>query len=158
MIQYLFKDADLAGGFFSRAIKWKTKGRFSHVELWLSGPANKAYCFSSREGEGASLKYIDTTAVPGLWTPVALLGITREQEVLMHGFALAMDAAKVRYDYLGILGIGTGQGEHDDRDRFCSEVCAEIAQKCAHWWPDIKRWLTSPTDLFRLATERNATL
>lgn len=145
---YAFKNAQVAGSMWSKAIAWKTGGLFSHVELWLSGPQDKALCFSSREGEGCSLKVLDLT-VKGLWV-IEPAGFTPDQELKALGYALAMSAAKVRYDYLGILGIGTGHGEHDDHDRFCSEVCIEVAQQCAGRWLNLHRWLVSPSALYQL--------
>ncbi len=154
---YAFKNAALAGGLFSKAIAWKTGGPYSHVELVLgTDPDNRARgyrCFSSREGSGCAIETIDLHATKFLWTMVHLpLSIQAQERI--EGFARAMCAAKVGYDYLGILGFGTGHGEHDDHDRFCSEVCIEALQKCAHWWPNVKRWEVSPSRLYSLTDER----
>jgi hypothetical protein len=155
MIAYAFKNASKSGSLWSKLIAWKTGGPYSHVELWISGPLEKAFCFSSREGSGCSFKEIDLTSPVGLWTIVPL-PMDEGAAQRAFGYAAGLDAAKVRYDYLGILGIGTGHGEHNDRDRFCSEVCVEALQLCAGWWRDEKRWLISPSALYKMATEHAA--
>jgi hypothetical protein len=157
MLAYAFKNSELAsqmgpwlGRQFSKAVAWKTGGKFSHVELWLGGPSDKALCFSSREGSGCGFQTIDLTAPAGLWVIEPLASLTAQQEDKIYGFAMAMSAAKVRYDYLGILGIATGHGEHNDHDRFCSEVCLEALQSCAGSWHGVKKWQVNPTQLYAM--------
>lgn len=160
MIAYAFKNAELTarqagwwGGLFSRLIAWKTGGIYSHVEMWLSGPQSAAVCFSSREGSGCGFRTLDLTDTL-LWAIVPWPIVTEAREATVIGFCLAMNNACVRYDYLGILGIGTGHGEHDDHDRFCSEVGCEVGQVCLRWWPEIRRWMVSPSDLYKMAKEK----
>jgi hypothetical protein len=146
-----FKDAELAGGFFSKAIKWKTGGRFSHVEMWLTGPRENAVCFSSREPHGTGYAHIDLSAP--LFTCVEILA-TQPQLDSIRWFAEGTGFK--RYDMLGILGFILPWGEHDDADVFCSEWCTLALQRCMNMClvdpngKPVKSWMTSPVELYRL--------
>ena len=143
-----FKDADRAaasskswmGAFFSRAIKWKTGGRFSHVELWMAGPKESATCFSSREPEGTGYATIDLSEMvivtegghwgnptisqaKPLWTCVEIPATPEE----MYGVQMFVEGVGLkRYDFLGILGFMIPRGSriagitHDPAWLFCS--------------------------------------
>src|SRR5579863_7530461 len=146
MISYAFKYAS-GQGLYSYLISKRTKSPFSHVEVWLSGPQDKAICFSSRPGEGCGFKLIDLSDAK-VWKIVNLPPVNEE---LWVGFCHGSNGKG--YDYLGILGYDTGHGEHKERDRFCSEWGTEVGQVCSGWWKGVKRWLVSPGDLYTLVTE-----
>lgn len=149
MVALAFKDADRAGGFFSKAIKWKTGGTYSHVELALSGDFENALCFSSREPEGTSFTHINLTD-SNLWTIVPLnLNLFQEYEIQIF----CQGTGHKRYDFLGILGFVWPWGEHDDYDRFCSEFCCEALQKILGWFPGIKPWMVSPIQLYNMVQD-----
>lgn len=141
-----FKDAELAGTFFSRLIRWKTGGRFSHVELWIDGPRENALCFSSREPHGTGYAHINLSSP--LFTIVEIAA-TPQQEMDVRWFAEGTGVK--RYDFLGILGFCFPWGEHDDADVFCSEWCTLVLQRVFGMFPGVKSWKTDPTQLFRLA-------
>jgi len=141
MIQLAFKDAEKSGGAFARAIQHVTGGKFSHVELWLSGTQKEAFCYSSREPEGTGHKTIDLTDLE-LWTIVPL-----PIEPHLEPFAMwySLGSSGRPYDFAGILGIGTDTKAHTDFARFCSEECFELIKKITGWWPGIERWHVAPS-------------
>lgn len=136
------------GNFFSKAICWKTNGLFCHVELMLAGPLDDALCFSSREPHGTGFTHIDLTNST-VWD-VVVLPVTSAQEAQLLAFANGCGTKE--YDWMGILGFILPWGEHDDKDRFCSEVCTEALQKVLGYFPGVKPWMTSPWDLYKLVT------
>lgn len=155
-----FKDADLAGDFFSKAIKWRTRGRFSHVEVWLSGPINAARCFSSRVPNGTGHVVIDLTEqrrdqtgkMCNLWTCVKV-PCTPEQEIFVRWFIKGMGYK--RYDYPAILGFVLNRRRIHDKARItCSECGCLILQKCFGLFlkdstgHEIFPWTVSPWTLF----------
>jgi hypothetical protein len=151
-VNLAFKDADLAGGFFSKAIKWKTGGRFSHVELWMTGPRENAVCFSSREPNGTGYATIDLS--PPLWTCVEILA-TPAQMMAVSWFAEGTGFK--RYDFLGILGFVIHHREHDPASVFCSEWCTLVLQRCLGLFlkdkggQAIQSWEISPSALYEMA-------
>lgn len=138
------------GGLFDRSIAWKTKSQFVHAELVLAGPLKSAECFSSRQPNGTGFAYIDLTD-SRIWTVVAL-PVTQRQSDALQDFCDG--CGHKSYDWLGILGFVLPWGEHDDHDRFCSEICTEALQKMLGCWPDVKSWETSPMDLYELVVKR----
>lgn len=133
-------------GFFDRAICWKTGGPFCHVELVLEGPLYHALCFSSRAPHGTGFAYLNLVD-QSIWD-VVILSLTVEQEAQLLAFVNGCGTKE--YDWLGILGFVLQWGEHDDKDRFCSEICTEALQKVLGYFPGVKPWMTSPMDLYRL--------
>jgi hypothetical protein len=150
-----FKDADLAGGLFSKLIKWKTGGRFSHIELWMAGPREAATCFSSREPNGTGYATLDLSAP--LWTCVEI-NATQAQMDAVRWFAEGTGFK--RYDFLGILGFVLPQRTHDPACVFCSEWCCLAMQRCLGLFLDddgglpVRPWTVSPSDLYAMALER----
>lgn len=139
-------------GIFSRAIRWKTGGPYSHVELMLAGPIENAWCFSSREPNGTRFTHIDLRDETQ-WTLVPLV-LTPEQE--QHLLIFCQGCGEKEYDWLGILGFVLPWGEHDDHDRFCSEICTEALQKVLGMSPGVKAWMTSPNALYELVSGKKA--
>lgn len=140
MLALAFKIAEKAGGLFSSQIQFVTGSKFSHVELWLSGPQDKAMCYSSREPYGTAFQTVDLSDSK-LWEIVHLES-TPEQENRVLWFCRG-DAGR-SYDALGILGIGSGLGAHDEQDRFCSEAIFYILQQVFGFHPEIERWMVAP--------------
>ena len=157
-----FKDADLAGGFFSKAIKWKTGGRFSHVECWLAGPKEAAVCFSSREPDGTGYAVIDLTEQRkgrDLWTCMEV-PLTPDEELFVRGFCEGTGFR--RYDYAAILGFVLDRKRTHDRARvFCSEWNCSMCQKCLGRFltdasgSEIFPWTVSPSALYEMARKVN---
>ena len=135
-------------GFWSRAIAWWTKGPYSHCELWLGGPPAHAWCFSSIEGTGTRFAYVD------LRPSFDFIELAPDEKSYRLVTAAARALQGKRYDWLGLLGFVLPFGEHDEHDRFCSEVCFEILSgagiiKTLH--PE-KRWRVSPSELAEIAS------
>jgi hypothetical protein len=143
-----FKNAERAGGFFSRAIELKTGSPFSHVEMWLTGPRENATCFSSREPNGTGYANINLSD-PLLWTIIEIPATPEQMEYISW---FCEGTGMKDYDFWGILGFVWPWGTHDDHDRFCSEWCTECLQRCLGLWPCVKPWRTSPGDLYKLAS------
>lgn len=140
MIQLAFKDAEKDGNFFSKMIAEKTKGKFCHVELWISGPQNHALCYSSREPTGTGFEFIDLT-VTGLWaiepTPVQM------DESLAYWFCEGSSGRP--YDMTAILGIGLGIQQHWGTARFCSDEVFNVLQKVGGFQQGINPWDVIPS-------------
>lgn len=160
---------------WDKVVAWKTHSPYSHVEMCFpeipagadppiskyvegDGKANGTLCYSSspRDG-GVRFKYInlqsgkwDLVNVALLPTPDALATVTSYCQTLVG----------LQYDWLGIIGFALPFGEHDDKDRFCSELAVDVMQHPAMFsrlWPrvsvnirDAVRWKTSPGALYKL--------
>ena len=136
------------GTLFSKAICWKTGSPYSHVELvfdeWKSTLGTM--CFSSDEKDGGTrFKWINLD--PTAWKIVPLYN-SFGQYKLAEAYASSKDGLK--YDWLGILGFVAPFGEHDDNDRFCSEIVTEILQHAMGWPVGVAPWEVSPGELFNL--------
>ena len=147
MIQLAFKIAAATGELWSELIAKQSNSIYSHVEIWLSGPQNKALCFSSREPDGACFKTIDLSN-SNLWTICSFI-TTRDQEININGFCLGTNGKW--YDGIGLIGYKTANPTlHDPHAVFCSEVVAEIAKYCVGRILSKEPWLISPGELFTL--------
>jgi hypothetical protein len=154
--------------FFDKAICLWTRSPYSHVEMifdaseWPRGmlaaevekqgktiqpgdPLNWPYirlCFSSspRDG-GVRFKWIDID--PAQWD-------VREFPMPGVNDLNLIDAAAplvgLKYDWFGIFGFVLPFGEHNDADRFCSEVCLDVIQKFGDF-RQYKAWEVSPGQL-----------
>lgn len=60
-----------------------------------------------------------------------------------------------KYDWPGILGIGLNTGQHDDNDKFCSEVCTLILQS-AGLFRGLDSWRVSPGALYGMVAAKRA--
>jgi len=136
-----------------KVIEWKTGGPFVHVELILSGPISNALCFSSRQPNGTSFAHLDLLD-DKIWE-VEMLPLRSTQEEDLMAFCAGCGSKS--YDWMGILGFVLPFGEHDDHDRFCSEICTEALQKILGCWPEVKPWNTSPMGLYELVIKRGIT-
>lgn len=150
MFALAFRNGKVDTGFFSKAIMWKTGGPYSHVEMVFAGPLENAECFSSRQPHGTGWAHIDLSDKKA-WD-IVVLTTTPEQEQRIHAFCDG--CGNKDYDWMGILGFVLPWGEHDDEDRFCSEIATEALQKVLGWWQDVKPWKISPTALYQLATSK----
>ena len=121
-----FKEAAVVGSPWAKLIAEVTGGKFSHVEVAFGDPKSSPWCYSSREGTGCSMRVINL-AVPGLWECVQV-PLTTNEEMIALGYARAMSAARIVYDYFGDIGVGAGTGWHNPHGRFCSNTAAELLQ------------------------------
>ncbi len=137
MIALAFKRAATQGT-WSKIIAWRSKSPYSHVEGWISGEAQRAQCFSSREGSGTSFIMLDLTE-PKVWDIIYVKDPSAERTL---GFCLGMENRS--YDYIGLLGFDRHKDWHEPKAVFCSEVWTEWGQKCLGLWPETHRWLVSP--------------
>lgn len=146
------------GRIFSLAIAEKTGSPFSHVEFWIDGPLTQARCFSSREPLGSGWAILDLSD-KSLWTIVPLPDWSDQDRLKVEYFCRGSEGRD--YDKSGIIGIDLDTGWHDNSDRFCSEQCMDIGQRCLGWRTDIPRWMVAPGwtkggnryGLFELATQ-----
>lgn len=141
------------GGKFDRLIDAWTNGPYSHAELWLDGPAHMARCFSSSSRDGGTrYKVIDLDS--GKWDAIALPFTELDRWIIERHIA---ELGHKKYDWLGILGFVLPWGEHDDNDRFCSEICLELIQTRGYLMVDpsgvrYKAWQVSPVRLAAIAS------
>jgi hypothetical protein len=145
-----FKIAANSDSEWSKLIARESNSPYSHVEGWLSGAQNKAFCFSSREIYGAGFKFLDLTD-SSLWEIVPI-DLTFDQISRTQAFCQGSDGKG--YDGVGLIGYALKDPAiHDYSKVFCSEVWAEIAAKC--WGKILPRdpWLISPGDLYTLVKE-----
>lgn len=133
---------DAVAAAFSRSIINVTRGKYSHVEVILLGELNNAVTFASVEPDGCRYATLNLTVSPGLWS-VLEWPTTPEQDLAVNYFCAGSDGK--RYDSLGIVGIGTGDGVHDTSKRFCSEFAIEACQKCVSLFAGKVRWMAAPS-------------
>lgn len=133
------------GTLFSKAICKFTGSPYSHVELVLTGPNTQGwgYCFSADEQDGGT-RFKPIQLDPSDWVIVDLpYSCFAEDAIWLY----AESKNNLRYDWLGILGFVFPWGEHDDSDRFCSEIVAEVLEY-AYGWNLGRPWMVSPGELY----------
>ena len=143
-----FKNASAADSRWSEIIAKLTRGPYSHVEMWLSGPQDKADCFSSREGSGCGYAVPDLTDEK-LWK---ILDVQAPVGIWIAGFCDGSNGKP--YDYLDLLDALTGRGrENFSIGRFCSGVTTEALQKGYGLLSAEHFWQVSPVKLYNLLTK-----
>ena len=150
-----FHDASVAdanasanGAFFDRIIQWFTRSPYVHVELVFddSVPAH-SLCFSAVPGDGVRFTILDLTLKE--WRLIDLPDSVTPEKCR----PVAESYRGERYDWLGILGFSSPFADlhmHDDRDKFCNEVCIDVLQRACGMFPHVKAWCQSPGDLYRM--------
>jgi hypothetical protein len=131
---------------WSTLIAMASKSVYSHVEIWLNGEQNNAYCFSSREPHGAGFQTIDLTSP---WWEIVPITATFEEEKLIWGYCLGADGKG--YDAVGLLGFGKDPAVHDFRDLHCSETGSNVLTKCLSKTTPKLPWMMAPGDLCTFA-------
>lgn len=152
MIQLAFRDithgeASANGSVFDSIIQWKTSSPLVHVELTI-GSGNPARCYSSVPGDGVRWTYLPL--LTPAWRLVSVGSGAAAEEAMVT--AVADRYVGHKYDWLGIIGFEFAFGEHDDKDKFCSEICTLVLQEALGLFPHVKSWCTSPADLYHMAT------
>jgi hypothetical protein len=135
------------GGVWDKAIDIWTRGEYSHVELWLDGPVHRARCYSSSPRDGG-IRYSIIDLDSGKWDAIALPFTEMDRWIIERHIS---DLGHKKYDWLGILGFVLPWGEHDDKDRFCSEICLDLIQTRGYLM-QYKAWEVSPVKLAAIAT------
>jgi hypothetical protein len=135
---------------FHDAVCWRTRSKYSHVELVLDiSDAGIGACWSSsaRDG-GVRFKPIDLST--GRWDIYDVCGVFDNHE-RVYACEWFLRHAGAKYDYLGLL-IFVGYINVGEPSRwFCSEAVAEALQ--------IPRsWAASPETLHLFIVEREAKL
>jgi hypothetical protein len=156
VIEFAFFKAKY-GGLFSKLIKWRTKGEYSHVEMIF--PQYKIYdkvknrelslCYSSYESEGGvRFKFIYLN--PEKWDRIDFeIPDDKFEELLNHAASLA-DA---KYDWAGIFKFVLPHVPERPSRFFCSEIQVYLIQKVLNIWHDLVSYKTSPNDLFKHLTK-----
>lgn len=148
MIRLAFKIAAATGDRWSMLIAKESGSPYSHVEVWLDGPSDKAHCFSSREPAGASYTVLDLTN-PQLWNVIDV-DLSPEQEAAARGYCAGADGKL--YDGVGLLGYRFANPRiHDPHAVFCSEAGAAMCQVAGKDLGGKQPWQFSPGDLCALA-------
>jgi len=129
------------GGKFDKAICWWTSSPYSHVEMWLDGPAHTARCFSSSPRDGGT-RFTTIDLDSGKWDAIKVPTRVGDQKLIERYIA---ELGHRNYDWLGILGFVfiLPFKNHDDEDLFCSEVCLELLHCIGHFL-FVKPWKSSP--------------
>jgi hypothetical protein len=125
-VRFAFKNVKKLKGwsaFWSKAIAWFTLGQYSHVEVWFSGEASAARCFSSREGRGASFGVVDLSRA------YDYIELTADIETVDKAYKAAQSLDGYGYDWLGLSNFMLKLGIHHVHDVFCSEAAFTIAQE-----------------------------
>lgn len=163
------------GQVWDKVIGWKTHSPYSHVELCFpelaagaEPPISKydegdgkeigTLCYSSspRDG-GVRFKYINLNS--GKWDLVNV-ALLPTPDALAAVMSYGQTMVGMPYDWTGIIGFALPFGEHDDKDRFCSEVAVDVLQHpsvFSRLWMrvgvnvrDVVPWKTSPGALYKL--------
>ncbi len=132
------------GRFFSESIVRATGGKYSHVEIVMTGELAASTCFAAIEPTGCRYAVIDLTKPAGLWTVLEYDAPHVPSAVdFIIGFCAGSDGKA--YDSMGIIGIGMENGVHDPRDRFCSELATELCQKALGLFRGVRPWMVAPS-------------
>lgn len=122
------------GGWIDKAIKWRTGGEFSHVELFMRGngvPDKEGISFSASPDDGMTrfrqIDYIGEEAK--LWEVVNLPTIPslgQAERMVSAVYRFCCSQVGKSYDWLGIMQLAAyGKLKTDDANKwYCSEICA----------------------------------
>ena len=104
-------------GFFSKLIRFKTGGHYSHVEVYVGNGT----VWASRDGQGVNAYPLDLSYVAAVLRPRGLL----EWQPGIRWFNSVAKGQK--YDWLGLLNfyIAKWQGK-ENRRMFCSEFIVRL--------------------------------
>lgn len=127
---------------YQRVIAWWTGGPYCHVELWFDGPVDKAFTYSSLEGEGT--RFINQDISDYDW-----VSITEVDAEAYEVYKYCARRPRFKYDYVGLLGFTGPFKIHDASDRFCSEICYETLDENGFLKDPEARWKVSPNELAR---------
>ena len=145
-IKLAFKNVAHTWNPYDKIIGVWTNGKYCHVELWFSGDPKNAVCFSARAGSGTTFKTIDLTQAFDIVT------VTDDNNLAIKCFNAARKLNGKNYDWLGILGFVLPLGEHDENDRFCSEVCYELLVSQGLLANEVPAYKVTPNELADKAT------
>ncbi|CAB4142483.1 hypothetical protein UFOVP434_13 [uncultured Caudovirales phage] len=146
------------GGVFSKAIKLKTKGEYSHVEMIFphysifDPAANRklSLCYSSYESEGGvRFKFIYLN--PEKWDIIRFEIPDEKFESLL---AEAAKHSGSKYDWAGIFKFVMPWVKEKPTRFFCSEIQVYIIQNVLGIWEDLVSYKTSPNDLHRYLSQK----
>jgi hypothetical protein len=144
------------GGAFSKAISWKTKSPYSHVEMIFphkikdeKNNRELSLCFSSYEKEGGvRFKFIHLN--PEKWDLVPIEIPDYEYENLLAYAASLCDAG---YDWAGIFKFVLPFVRQRPHKFFCSEVCIYVLQHVCNMLWELTSYKTDPGELFTHLTK-----
>ena len=111
-----------SGSIMDKAVAWRTKSPYVHVELWLSGARENAECFSSRAPDGTGYKNINLTE----YVCIEINGSAdqmNETRFFCEGVGLK------RYNWTAILGFVVPWKIDNRADMTCSEFCVLWGQR-----------------------------
>jgi len=131
------------GGFINRAIRWRTNGPFSHVELVFSDGVS----FSAHAKEGVRFTSLINWA-PGDWFYVAIPA--RYPEAAVRKWC-SLQTGK-RYGYWEIMRFLIPFLPPVAGEKFCSQVCTN-ALKHAGLWKDVDPVDVGPSELALMALQ-----
>lgn len=134
-------------GLWGRLISWKTRGQYSHTELWFDGEPEAAQCFSAREGQKSGFKTIDLTAHN--WD---VIEITFDPVAATEAYDAAVKLSGQRYDWLGVSAFEFHWLHEDAEDLFCSEACSLVLESAGLLKLDEAAAKISPVELSILAS------
>lgn len=123
------------GDKWDKLVAWKTKGKYSHVELMFSD--GEWFSSSPRDG-GTRFKKID---ISDRWDSI-YLNSYREDRI--KEFCRKEEGCK--YDWLGVVSYGVGIRVASKYRWFCSEICMAAL--------GYKTTLISPNEMYSLLSNR----
>ena len=146
-VRVLFKRAENFG-LWSKLIAWWTKGPYSHTEIWLCNEPEDALCYSSQEKTGSRFKILN---VKDTFDYVSISENNKDGQRL---YDYCTKLPHYKYDWLGLFGFLGPYKIHDDRDRFCSEICFEVLEENGFFDNDEERWQVSPNYFAKILSEK----
>lgn len=151
MVYLAFKKG--GGSLFSRLIRWRTNGRYSHVELVF---AFREYTdmISAREPRGVYGERYTRGWLPDSaeWDLVEITHLDASWQLVAHHFAWKLNGQP--YDFRSVVRFFFGGTRDANAGRwFCSEYCVAVLQKVGVF-KELTAAAISPEDLWIAATAR----
>lgn len=107
-------------GWFGVAVKWWTRGPFSHVELVADAAGDHALCWSSAFLDGG-VRPVVVDLTTSDWTVIEVATTPEQEAAALQWFASHRGQ---RYDVLGLFGFVLRRIDGDKNKWFCSEAVA----------------------------------
>ena len=105
-----------------KAIAWWTKGPYAHSELWMSGPAEAAECYSSDPDKGTRTEVRNLSG--GNWDFIEM----PPQYTEAQAKNVIQRIGHHEYDIPGIVGFVFPPARRLHYGEFCSESDADVAE------------------------------
>ena len=105
-------------GLFNRAVRWWTRGAYSHTEMVFEQNADGQYLCASASKMDGGVRFKNIILDPDKWD---VFEINADRDYAYQWFK---EREGLKYDVLGLFGFVIRRLEDDAGKYFCSEACA----------------------------------